>query len=314
MSRPTAVTTPAGPSGAAEPLETSTSAVERQKLAQLAAEFESMLVLEMIKTMRQSMLDPEAADDGLGADTFTSTIDTELARSLSTQGGFGLQQYILGAWDRQRGTDVSTQDARPAPGAPVGAPVSIPAGVSAAAYRQFLPHAADASSATSSADRPSYAAASAATSDVAAPDGGASRRDAVPFGLEIAGRVSSTYGWRRDPIHGRAKFHGGIDLAARYGTEVPAAADGTVVSAGEQGGYGLTVVVKHRDGFQTRYAHLSSIDVHEGDAVGKGELLGRVGSTGRSTGPHLHFEVLKGGQRIDPDRFVKNLAGDIKGQ
>src|SRR5690606_41678630 len=100
-----------------EPLGSSPSAVERQKLAQLAAEFESMLVLEMIKTMRQSMLDPEAADDGLGADTFTSTIDTELARSLSTQGGFGLQQYILDAWDRQRGPDVSAQDARPAPGA-----------------------------------------------------------------------------------------------------------------------------------------------------------------------------------------------------
>lgn len=314
MSRPTAVTTPAGPRGAAEPLETSTSAVERQKLAQLAAEFESMLVLEMIKTMRQSMLDPEAADDGLGADTFTSTIDTELARSLSLEGGFGLQRYILDAWERQRGGDGAEDDARPAPGTPVGQPVSIPVSLSAGVHGQFVSPATDAASSVASANRPSRGAAAAAVSTVTSPDDPHGHDDSSPLGLEIAGRVSSTYGWRRDPIHGRAKFHGGIDLAARYGTEVPAAADGTVVSAGEHGGYGLTVVVRHRDGFSTRYAHLSSIDVREGDAVGKGTVLGRVGSTGRSTGPHLHFEVLKGGQRIDPDRFVKNLAGDIKGQ
>jgi flagellar protein FlgJ len=132
--------------------------------------------------------------------------------------------------------------------------------------------------------------------------------------LEMTGRVSSAYGWRSDPFRGQAKFHGGIDLAAKYGTEVPAAAAGTVVSAGDQGGYGLTVVVRHPNGFESRYAHLSSLAVREGDTVGQGQQVGRVGSTGRSTGPHLHFEVTQAGRRVDPERFVRNLTSDIKGQ
>jgi len=132
--------------------------------------------------------------------------------------------------------------------------------------------------------------------------------------LDIAGKVSSSFGWRNDPLHGRTKFHGGIDLAAAYGTAVPVAAGGTVVRAGEQGAYGLSVVVRHAGGYESRYAHLSSVDVAVGDTIEKGAVLGRVGSTGRSTAPHLHFEVTRAGQRVDPERFVRNLTSDTKGQ
>jgi murein DD-endopeptidase MepM/ murein hydrolase activator NlpD len=130
----------------------------------------------------------------------------------------------------------------------------------------------------------------------------------------MAGRVSSTYGWRSDPFRGQAKFHGGIDLAARYGTGVPAAAGGTVTTAEEQGSYGLTVVVRHPNGFESRYAHLSALGVQAGETVAQGQHVGRVGSTGRSTGPHLHFEVTQAGRRVDPEQFVRNLTSDIKGQ
>ena len=87
-----------------------------------------------------------------------------------------------------------------------------------------------------------------------------------------------------------------------------------MVAAGEQGSYGLTVVVQHPNGYESRYAHLSSLAVREGDTVGQGQQVGRVGSTGRSTGPHLHFEVTQAGRRVDPERFVRNLTSDIKGQ
>jgi murein DD-endopeptidase MepM/ murein hydrolase activator NlpD len=130
----------------------------------------------------------------------------------------------------------------------------------------------------------------------------------------MTGRVSSAYGWRSDPFRGQAKFHGGIDLAAKYGTTVPAAAAGTVVTAEAQGSYGLTVVLRHPDGFESRYAHLASLDVTVGETVAQGQQVGRVGSTGRSTGPHLHFEVMQSGRRVDPEQFVRNLTTDIKGQ
>jgi murein DD-endopeptidase MepM/ murein hydrolase activator NlpD len=259
------------------------SAAERDRLATLAAEFESMLMLEMIKQMRRSMLDEQSEGEGLGADTFFSTIDTELSRHLAAGGGMGLQTELLRAWDRQQ----------PGADAPAAAPVAAGRAIAAPV----------AASAAASVARPMEVA---ATADADAPP--------APISLEMDGRISSEFGWRRDPFVGRARFHGGIDLAARYGTEVPAAAAGTVVTAGEQGGYGLTVVVRHAGGYQTRYAHLSSLDVRAGDAIEKGALVGRVGSTGRSTAPHLHFEVTQGGQRVDPDRFVRNLTGDIKGQ
>jgi murein DD-endopeptidase MepM/ murein hydrolase activator NlpD len=116
----------------------------------------------------------------------------------------------------------------------------------------------------------------------------------------LQGRVTSEFGWRSDPITGAARFHRGIDIAAAYGREVPAAADGTVAFAGTQGGYGNLVVVRHANGAETRYAHLSQLDVREGDEVRAGDVVGRVGQTGRATGPHLHFELREAGQPVDP--------------
>lgn len=120
------------------------------------------------------------------------------------------------------------------------------------------------------------------------------------FILPVAGRPSSGYGLRTDPIHGTAVNHPGFDLAAATGTGVAAAARGTVVQAGPAGTYGNLVVLRHENGFETRYAHLSSVDVGVGDVVEPGQPLGRVGSTGYSTGPHLHFEVRHDGRPIDP--------------
>jgi murein DD-endopeptidase MepM/ murein hydrolase activator NlpD len=126
-----------------------------------------------------------------------------------------------------------------------------------------------------------------------------------PVQPPLPGRVSSDFGWRRDPLSGATRFHRGVDIAAAYGSEVPAAAEGKVVFAGTQGGYGNVVVVQHDGGTETRYAHLSQLDVREGDVIKAGAIVGRVGQTGRATGPHLHFEVRDDGQPVDPARGVR---------
>lgn len=118
-------------------------------------------------------------------------------------------------------------------------------------------------------------------------------------------RKSSPYGWRVDPIRKRRSWHSGTDIAAGKGAAVVSAADGVVIYAGYRYGFGILVEVQHANGFTTRYAHLNEHTVKNGDAVAAGDLIGLMGSTGRSTGPHLHFEISKGNQKLDPYPFIK---------
>ena len=117
--------------------------------------------------------------------------------------------------------------------------------------------------------------------------------------------VSSNFGPRRDPFIGRLAHHSGMDFRAPTGASVLSAGAGTVISAGWNGGYGRMVEIDHGRELTTRYAHMSNILVQEGDRVEKGTIVGKVGSTGRSTGPHLHFEVRRGGNAVDPRPFLR---------
>jgi murein DD-endopeptidase MepM/ murein hydrolase activator NlpD len=128
----------------------------------------------------------------------------------------------------------------------------------------------------------------------------AGRRGLAAFLLPLRGPVTSRFGLRAHPLFGRRHFHTGVDIAAPHGTPVRAAADGTVLYAGWYGGYGKLVVLDHGQGVSTLYGHLSQILVTAGQRVGRNHLIGRVGSTGYSTGPHLHFEVRRNGRPIDP--------------
>ncbi len=111
---------------------------------------------------------------------------------------------------------------------------------------------------------------------------------------------TSRYGSRVDPITGEKSMHGGMDFKASYGTAVFASASGRVIFAGVNGGYGNLIMIKHSNQYTTYYGHLSKILVRNGESVRKGQQIGKVGSTGRSTGPHLHFEIHKNGKRLDP--------------
>jgi murein DD-endopeptidase MepM/ murein hydrolase activator NlpD len=132
---------------------------------------------------------------------------------------------------------------------------------------------------------------------------------AIPSDKPVRTDVSFTsgFGVRSDPFHAGAAMHPGIDLAGAYGTPVYATADGTVLRAGwNSGGYGNLIEIDHGRGITTRYGHLSAIVIHPGDRITRGQLIGRMGSTGRSTGNHLHYEVRIDGRAVNPIPFMKS--------
>lgn len=157
----------------------------------------------------------------------------------------------------------------------------------------------------------------AAQSAVATLDGLRRALPATPLRKPLAGdlQLTSTFGYRTDPFFGRPALHSGVDLREDYGAPVKATAAGTISAAGPQGGYGNLVEIDHGGGMSTRYGHLSAINVIPGQPVAPGAVIGRVGSTGRSTGPHLHYEVRIDGEAVDPSRFLKAasaLSGDVQ--
>lgn len=322
------------------------ASAQRQQLQKAAAEFEAMLLNQVLKDMRRSGKwgdEEEDGGDSLGAESLFEMIDGELASALtkSPNGSFGLGKQMLEQLDRmnlgaatadvakaiQAEQATSLDSARgksldPARDRRETAQVSDRAdgraketaaladvGVSDAAATRAVGTATRAVSAAGRAAEPQPAGTTGFVRGVRATDiepvSNIDESPAVEASAAVANpsapKVTSAFGWRRDPMTGAAKFHKGVDLKAAYGQEVQAAGSGRVVFSGSQGGYGTTVMIEHADGSKTRYAHLSVALVSAGDTVSAGQALGRVGSTGRSTGPHLHFEVLdRNGRAVNP--------------
>lgn len=129
---------------------------------------------------------------------------------------------------------------------------------------------------------------------------------AIPSGKPIKeGWTSSYYGYRIDPFNGKKVFHHGLDFAGKAGSNIYAVADGMVSWTGKRGGYGEMIEIDHGNGYVTRYAHNKALNVQLGDRITKGQVVASMGSTGRSTGPHVHFEVLRDGKTVNPSNFVK---------
>lgn len=136
--------------------------------------------------------------------------------------------------------------------------------------------------------------------------------DKVPFAQPVhtSVRRTSGFGYRRDPIRGGTRLHAGMDWAGAYGTPIYASADGVVIHAGRQSGYGRLVKIQHDFGIETRFAHLSKISVKVGQRVSRGDLIGGMGNSGRSTGTHLHYEVRENGNPVNPMKYIK-AATDV---
>jgi murein DD-endopeptidase MepM/ murein hydrolase activator NlpD len=129
----------------------------------------------------------------------------------------------------------------------------------------------------------------------------------VPYRKPVVGEVEFTsgFGVRSDPFLGRPAMHTGLDFRAATGDPIRATANGRVVSAAYAGGYGRMVEIDHGNGLSTRYGHMSAINVKVGDVIKIGQVIGLVGSTGRSTGPHLHYETRIDGEAVDPQKFLR---------
>ena len=245
----------------------STRAAERQRLERLASEFESMLLVQVLRDMRRAGTWNEGESETAGeTQSLFELLDAELATQMTRVQGFGMTRQLLEAFDRMKPAQPEG-DGLALAGATEGAgPIDVAAPVDVATRAlAALP---------------------------GGPHGG---------GVVTSSSITSPYGWRRDPITGDSRFHRGVDLKAAYGQDVPAAAGGRVLFSGSQGSYGTTVVVEHQDRSRTRYAHLSVALVEAGDEVSRGDLIGRAGSTGRATGPHVHVEVVDvDGNSVDP--------------
>lgn len=207
----------------------------------------------------------EAIPDLGGNAQFGSMLQDALADELAKSGGLGVSDAMTAQLARAAGVDVSAAGADPQ-------------ALAALAPRQAHGHAHE--------------------------PGAASMTTGPARALRAYG-ISSGFGTRVDPLTHQHATHAGIDLPAATGSGVRAAFDGVVSRADpDAGGYGQLVVIDHGDGTETRYAHLSAIDVRPGQKVTQGETLGAVGSSGRSTGPHLHFELRHDGQPLDPTTRV----------
>jgi len=262
-----------------------------EALRAVAREMESLFAYEMVKAMRATA--GGAADGkGFGGDVYGSLFDMELARVISAR-GLGLQEVLL------RGIGRGQTAVAPEPtDDPHDMPPEIGANASPAPAVESVPTAPPRPVAGANASPPPKVE---NVPPVPSPPGS---------GLPIrdGGRVSSGFGFRKDPFTGGIAFHRGMDIAAAAGTAVYPVRGGKVTFSGYQKGYGNVVIVDHGDGFVTKYGHNRANLVDTGTVVGPDTVLAEVGSTGRSTGPHLHFEVSYEGKNVRPETVLAGIA------
>jgi murein DD-endopeptidase MepM/ murein hydrolase activator NlpD len=233
-------------------------------LKKVAQEFEAIFIAQLLKVMRETIEESGLTDGGFGKSIYTELFDQEVSLNMARRGTLGIADLLY--------QNLSAAE-KPAAGESAAPPATDPAPTPQTPSR-------------------------------ASPESPGASTDPEPeigdLQLPVRAPVSSAFGLRKDPFSHQTRFHKGVDLAAPEGTKVVAALPGTVVFAGYEKGYGNTVLLQHPGGLQTRYGHLASIDVRVGDAVTSQNVLGTVGNTGQSTGPHLHFEVIRMGRPVDP--------------
>jgi murein DD-endopeptidase MepM/ murein hydrolase activator NlpD len=261
-------------------------------LHRVAAQFESLLLAQMTSALNASADEDSDLFRSEATDLYRQMFSEQLARTMAESGGIGLREIIVQQLKR-RMNSLATNDL---PGSPLNLSGNSPlSGNGPAEINQ------------QSMERAISVAKQLRNAQAIDPQISPSFNDRAgesELQIPIEGRLSSRFGTRRDPINGSHRFHRGLDIAAARGTPVAAAAEGQVVFAGYQHGYGNTVLIEHADGRQTRYAHADELKVVAGERVAAGQVVATVGSTGRSTGAHLHFEVLENGRQVDPLKAI----------
>src|SRR5262247_1601053 len=237
-----------------------------QDVKSAAAELASLFVYQMLAAMRRTVPKSGLLDKGFAHDTYLSLFDQEIARHMARREDLGLTALL------QRQLKDADAD-RQLPGRPDAAP-----------------------------PRPSTALHTRRATAIDAYRQQAGPTDGM-FMLPVEGQHTSGFGLRMHPIDHEERLHSGMDIAAPAGTPIQAAAAGQVVFSGTQAGYGNVVVIQHDASYSTLYAHNTANLVSVGTTVSQGQPIATVGSTGRSTGPHLHFEVRKDGKQLDPAQF-----------
>jgi murein DD-endopeptidase MepM/ murein hydrolase activator NlpD len=245
--------------------QSASGAKRKDELKKVAQEFEAVFIAHLLKVMRETIEESGLLEGGFGKSTYTEMFDQEVSLSLAKRGALGISDLLynnLSAKMEEEETQKTDPSSAPDPADISSTPSSPPSQIQDASNSQEY--------------------------------------EITDLQLPVHASISSAFGMRKDPYSHQARFHKGLDLAAPEGMKVAPALSGTVVSAGYENGYGNTVVIQHSQGLQTRYGHLGSINVKAGESVTSQDILGTVGSTGRSTGPHLHFEVIRMGKAVDP--------------
>jgi len=237
---------------------------QRNELKKASQEFEAVFVAYLLKIMRETIEESGLLEEGFGKTIYTELFDQEVSQSIARRGALGIADLLY----RDLTVAKPNGDAKD-----LIPPTNEPVSESPPAW-QVSPAPSEISD----------------TED----------QEISDLQLPILAPVTSVFGLRQDPFTHQVRFHKGLDIAAPEGIQVLAAIPGTVISAGYEKGYGNTVLIRHGGGLQTRYGHLGSIDVKVGEVISDQKALGTVGDTGRSTGPHLHFEVIRMGKPVDP--------------
>ena len=231
-----------------------------------AKAFEAYMVEMMVKEMRKTI--PDGMFSGESTEIFSGLFDQEISKRIAETGGFGFDEVMGQALNGER--------LAPQPSSYIPMVTYQPVASNPAATVHDHDH-----------------------------DHHHHHHDHGPGEMPVEGVITSRFGLRSDPFHGKTRHHKGLDIAAPTGTPIHPVRPGTVVSSGERGGYGNVVVLDHGDGTTSLYAHCHELKVKKGDKVAYGDVIATVGSTGRSTGPHLHLEVHRDGKAVDPMAELK---------
>jgi peptidoglycan hydrolase FlgJ len=250
------------------------SVSKEEKIKRVAIQFEEILINTLLKETLKEETEKEGEEEGLSLHTgsFTDLRQMFLSQYIADNGGLGYREII----EQQIKAHYFNDDIKNSDNNTTSSPKSLPVSTL---------HTKAATSATS-ATSPTL------MENISSP---------------VTGPISSDYGWRKDPIDGLTRFHTGVDFDVPSKTPVKSFMEGDVTFSGWEQGYGYLVEIKHPNGMVSRYGHNSELKVKEGDHIDSGAVIALSGSSGRSTGPHLHFELRKGEFSLNPEKIIEKL-------